>query len=345
MMSKNFVYQIVKIFILLFSLYDHKDIVVESLQLVHRSVGISLRSRLSPFHGLRSATTSEELKKNSQFRVVGKWSINENQHVGTKLPEYLHLIAPIMFSTKTSSKNAVRRGLIRLNGLKAQNTDILAEDDVIESFERSEQGSFCDNKANTGDAKFKKVPVLWEDDHVAVVIKPQGMLTFRAKEQERELNSSIDSSSDSFSCLYTALPYSLTPVPSDAGLKPLRRPRAVHRLDKGTGGLVIIAKTRDSLVNLSAQFAAHTIKKTYQAIVVGKLNETTSSPTPTVEAEGSIFRELSGQSALTDWFVPHGMYTESSIYGTHICFLRIWIHIFVGIFLHVDVYLCIFILK
>jgi 23S rRNA-/tRNA-specific pseudouridylate synthase len=307
------------------------------MQLVRRSLGVSLRSTLSPLHGLRSATTSEELKKNSQFRVVGKWSIDENQHVGKKLSEYLHLIAPTKFSTMTSSKNAVRRGLIRLNGLKAQNMDILAEGDVIESFERSEQGSFCDNTVNTGDAKFKKVPVLWEDDHVAVVIKPQGMLTFRAKEQEKEL--------DSFSCLYTALPYSLTPVPSDAGLQPLRRPRAVHRLDKGTGGLVIIAKTRDSLVNLSAQFAAHTIKKTYQAIVVGKLNHTTTSPTPTVEAEGSISKPLSGQSALTEWFVPHGMWTESSIYGTHIFILRIWIHIFMGIFLHADVYLYICIHK
>lgn len=289
---------------------------------MHRSLGSSLRPRFSPLRALGSAAGSEEFKKSSNFRVVGKWTVRENQHVGNKLSEFLHLIAPSTFSSISSSKNAVRRGLISLNGLKALNTAILADGDVIESHERSEQSSFCDNKANTGDAIFKKVPVLWEDNHLAVVIKPQGMLTFRAKEPEKEFNSSVDSSSDSFSCLYAALPYSLTPVPSESGLHPLRRPRAVHRLDKGTGGLMIVAKTHNSLINLSAQFAAHTIKKTYQAIVVGKLKapitttETIVS-TLTVEAEGSISKALSGQSALTDWYVPQGMYTKSSIYGIY----------------------------
>mmetsp|Transcript_24826 Transcript_24826/g.36701 ORF Transcript_24826/g.36701 Transcript_24826/m.36701 type:complete len:489 (-) Transcript_24826:75-1541(-) len=47
------------------------------------------------------------------------------------------------------------------------------------------------------------------------------------------------------------------------------RPGIVHRLDKGTTGILVVAKTRDSLSALSAAFAAREVKKTYIAVTVG----------------------------------------------------------------------------
>eukprot|EP01083_Nonionella_stella_P241520 843375_1 len=47
------------------------------------------------------------------------------------------------------------------------------------------------------------------------------------------------------------------------------RPGIVHRLDKGTTGILVVAKTRDSLSALSASFAAREVKKTYIAVTVG----------------------------------------------------------------------------
>jgi len=49
------------------------------------------------------------------------------------------------------------------------------------------------------------------------------------------------------------------------------RPGIVHRLDKETSGLLIIAKNNSSHLNLAKQFAQHTIEKTYVAIVCGKV--------------------------------------------------------------------------
>ena len=47
------------------------------------------------------------------------------------------------------------------------------------------------------------------------------------------------------------------------------RPGIVHRLDKGTTGILVVAKTEPALVKLSEAFAARNVKKTYLAIAVG----------------------------------------------------------------------------
>ena len=49
------------------------------------------------------------------------------------------------------------------------------------------------------------------------------------------------------------------------------RPGIVHRLDKDTSGLILIAKNNISHENLSNQFNNHTIKRIYQALIWGKL--------------------------------------------------------------------------
>jgi len=45
----------------------------------------------------------------------------------------------------------------------------------------------------------------------------------------------------------------------------------VHRLDKDTSGLILIAKTRGALANLSAQFKSREVKKAYVALVKGRV--------------------------------------------------------------------------
>ena len=294
--------------------------------------------RLLPLLGLRSSDSSEELRQNPQFRSSGLWTVSNLQN-GMKLADCLGSIAACIFTSQTACKNAIRKGLIRLNGAKAQNTDVVSEGDIIESFVRNQQGTFCsefEQKVIGDPSGFERctVPVLWEDDHCAVVVKPQGMPVFRMKESSSPgsvLSSGTDN--ESYSCLQTALPYSLTSVPDGSDLQPLRRPQAVHRLDKGTGGLLLVAKTRPALVNLTAQFSDRTVKKTYTAVVVGKLSDETQSEVvehlvesrsgeselpelhPPMVVKGSVTHQLSGQVALTDWTVRPGMQTRSPLYG------------------------------
>ena len=65
-----------------------------------------------------------------------------------------------------------------------------------------------------------------------------------------------------------ALPFAVTP-PRLGTYSTLRRPQPVHRLDKPTSGLLLIAKTKPAMVHLSQQFQDRKIKKTYVAVVNG----------------------------------------------------------------------------
>jgi len=113
-----------------------------------------------------------------------------------------------------------------------------------------------------------------------------------------------------------AIPFAVTP--SKAGTcSTLSFPQPVHRLDKPTSGVLILAKTKPAMVNLSRQFCDRTIKKTYTAIVNGIPPEPPKSKISTKEAflmgvdvdpgtsedEGwqGIDNILDGKSAITVW--------------------------------------------
>jgi len=49
------------------------------------------------------------------------------------------------------------------------------------------------------------------------------------------------------------------------------RPGIVHRIDKDTSGVIVVAKNDDAHINLSQQFSEHTIKRTYETIIWGSL--------------------------------------------------------------------------
>ena len=49
------------------------------------------------------------------------------------------------------------------------------------------------------------------------------------------------------------------------------RPGIVHRIDKDTSGVIVVAKNDNAHINLSKQFSQHTIKRTYEAIIWGSL--------------------------------------------------------------------------
>ena len=50
------------------------------------------------------------------------------------------------------------------------------------------------------------------------------------------------------------------------------RPGIVHRIDKNTSGLIVIAKNNQAHEHLSLQFSKHTIKRIYQLLIWGKLD-------------------------------------------------------------------------
>ncbi len=100
--------------------------------------------------------------------------------------------------------------------------------------------------------------VIYEDDHLAVVDKPAGMVVHPGAGVSR-------------GTLVHALVHR---YPSIEGVGGVRRPGLVHRLDKDTSGLMVVAKTETSYHRLVAALAARTLKRTYSALVWGEPGDT-----------------------------------------------------------------------
>ena len=99
-------------------------------------------------------------------------------------------------------------------------------------------------------AEGKDISVIFEDDFLAVINKPAEFLSVPGKEIQ-------DSVYQRVKLMY----------PDAAG------PLIVHRLDMSTSGLMLIAKTEKVYVMLQHQFIKRTVKKCYEALLDGILNE------------------------------------------------------------------------
>jgi 23S rRNA pseudouridine1911/1915/1917 synthase len=96
--------------------------------------------------------------------------------------------------------------------------------------------------------------IVFEDDHLLVVDKPAGMVVHPA-------------AGNADGTLVNALLHHCAGRLS--GIGGVARPGIVHRIDKDTSGLLVVAKTDPAHEGLSAQFARHGIERRYKAVVAG----------------------------------------------------------------------------
>lgn len=105
----------------------------------------------------------------------------------------------------------------------------------------------------TATAQDIPIEIVYEDDDLAVVNKPKGMVVHPA-------------CGNRDNTLVNALLFKFGKL-SDAGGE--IRPGIVHRIDKNTSGLLIVAKTDNAHYELAKQIQAHSFTREYRAIVVG----------------------------------------------------------------------------
>ena len=144
------------------------------------------------------------------------------------------------------------------------------------------------------------VPVIYEDDHMAIVNKPAGVVSYRAQGSR---GGGAQSGGHGRDTLLSALPAVLKPssIPTNDDNYALKRPQPVHRLDRPTSGLVVVAKTRAASVHLSQQFEFRKAKKTYMAILNG--SPLHSSRDGAENGWNLIDYDLEDKSATTEWRV------------------------------------------
>jgi 23S rRNA pseudouridine1911/1915/1917 synthase len=100
------------------------------------------------------------------------------------------------------------------------------------------------------------INVVYEDDDVLVVNKPAGMV--------------VHPGHGNYSgTLINALTFHFDNLPNNSS----ERPGLVHRIDKDTSGLLVVAKTEEAMAHLSNQFAEKTSEREYVALVWGNVEE------------------------------------------------------------------------
>ncbi len=107
------------------------------------------------------------------------------------------------------------------------------------------------------EAEDLKLDIVYEDSDVAIINKPKNLVVH-------------PSSTTKEATLVNGLLYELEDLSSINGVE---RPGIVHRIDKDTTGLLMVAKNDKASKSLTEQLKNHTCKRTYHALVYGVINE------------------------------------------------------------------------
>ena len=109
------------------------------------------------------------------------------------------------------------------------------------------------------------IDIVYEDNDVAVINKPKGLVVHPAAGNES-------------GTLVNALLFRLKE--SLSGIGGVIRPGIVHRIDKDTSGLLIVAKNDDAHLSLAAQIKEHSARRVYYAIALGNIKENLTVDAP-----------------------------------------------------------------
>ena len=133
--------------------------------------------------------------------------------------------------------------------------------------------------------------ILYQDSDLAVVVKPRGMVVHPAPGHED-------------GTLVNALLHHLDSL---GGIGGELRPGIVHRLDKDTSGLMIVARNDESQARLSGMLADRKIEKHYRALVEGRMKEASGVVELPVGRSRKDRKKMaadpSGREAVTEWKV------------------------------------------
>ena len=136
------------------------------------------------------------------------------------------------------------------------------------------------------------VDILFKDNHLVVVNKPAGMVVYPA-------------AGHGHGTLMNALSYACDHLASVGG--PLR-PGVVHRLDKDTSGVMVVALADSTYYSLAEQFKERSINRRYGALVYGDLKENEGRIALKIGRSASDRKKMStrskrGKEAVTNWSV------------------------------------------
>lgn len=170
------------------------------------------------------------------------------------------IVARLTGLSRSVVAHGVREGRVTVNGARIKGSHLVAQDDVIEYDVRPPSGIAVEPESID-------LSIVFEDDDVMVVDKPAGMVTHPAH-------------GATSGTLVNALLAHVRTLPGD-----VLRPGLVHRLDRDTSGLLVVAKTERALSELGKAMKARHISREYLGLVFG------IPPNPQGTIDGNIGRD------------------------------------------------------
>jgi 23S rRNA pseudouridine1911/1915/1917 synthase len=205
--------------------------------------------------------------------------------------------------SRSRVQSAITHGLITVNDKNVKSNHKIKGNDVIKLVLPRNP-----DQLETVTPEDIPLDIVYEDEHVIVINKQAGLVVHPG---------SGNPSGTLVNAILFHLQNSNLPVMKGNNLQ---RPGLVHRIDKDTSGLMVLAKTEEAMTHLAKQFFDHTIDREYQAIVWGETKDDKGTVTGdigrhprdrmlmTVTAEGE-----GGKHAVTHYEVLERLYYVSHL--------------------------------
>ena len=188
--------------------------------------------------------------------------------------------------SRSALQGLMEAGYVRRNGAPANKKDKLSAGDRITL-------TLPDPQPIEAQPQNIPLDIVYEDDHLLVVNKPKGMVVHPAP-------------GNPDGTLVNALLYHCGD--SLSGINGVIRPGIVHRIDKDTSGLLIVAKNDAAHRSLAEQIKAHSFTREYRAVVYGRIKAdgTVDAPIarhPQERKRMAVVRSPAAREAVTHYFV------------------------------------------
>ena len=162
-------------------------------------------------------------------------------------------IIPTLYTglSRSSAQQLIEDGMILVNGAVCNKKTVVKRGDEIEI-------TLPEPTVLSVDAEDIPLDIVYEDEHLLVVNKPKGMVVHPAAGNYNGtlVNALMHHCGDSLS-----------------GINGVIRPGIVHRIDKDTSGLLVVAKTDTAHRGLAEQIKEHSFTRIYNTVVVGNIKD------------------------------------------------------------------------
>ncbi len=187
---------------------------------------------------------------------------NDDHRVATTMAGMrLDAIAAQMFDAYSRSRlqTWINEGYLTVDGVKRRTRDKLVGGELLSL--QLPPDELVDDSVDSLEPEAMDLPIVFEDEHIIVINKPAGLVMHPAPGNRR-------------GTLLNGLLY------HDASQARVPRAGIVHRLDKETSGLCVVARTLESHTHLVRQLQAREMGRNYTAVVIGDvpINGTVDAP-------------------------------------------------------------------